>query len=453
MITIFKRGTNLVRAVVQPAENSQQERYLMERDVVSLSFDLPLFVDFEIGDFANIFGYLYKMNTLPAVQKIFDRNFSYTASMEASMYDLGKAGFFFPDAQNSLTVPDFPINAKPVYFLTLIVANLNRLFLGGWTAGVAIDVPEKLIDFSGMNCLEAINKISETFETEFLVEEKKVSIYKKQTSSGLVLKVGKGEALLSVTRKSQDSGSIITRVYAYGSEKNIGSNYRSGARRLRMPNSLYLGKNPGNYEDVEVTKIFEDIFPERTGTVTSVNSPTSFIDAAIPFDVNSYFMPGLTVKVKFTTGQLAGFTFDLSTYDNVSKTFVIIANKDLAIDAPSETLKAAVGDKYVLIDMLMPATYIAEAETRLEAEAMKYLETNYLSKLSFSTICNPKWFRDTSAVFQLGQMAGLEVPDMNITVQKRIIGFTRNLRNPNLYTIELADKIVPRAFFKVLAKI
>lgn len=453
MITIFKRGTNLVRAVVQPAENSQQERTLMERDVVSLSFDMPVFVDFEIGDYANIFGYLYKMNTLPAVQKIFDRNFSYSATLEASMYDLGKTSFLFPDAENNLTVPDFPINAKPAEFLTLIVANLNRLFLGGWTAGVAIDAPEKLIEFNGVNCLEAINQICEAFETEFLVEEKKVSLYKKQTSSGMLLKVGKGEALLSVTRKPQDSGSIITRVYAYGSDKNIGSNYRSGAGRLRMPTSLYLGKNPGNYEDVEVIKIFEEIMPERTGTVTSVGSPTTFADATIPFNVNSFLMPGVTAKVKFTTGQLAGFTFDVSSFNNGSKAFVIIPNNELSIDAPSETLKAEVGDKYVLVDILMPATYITDAEARLEAAALKFLDENYLSKLAFSTICNAKWFRDTSAVFQLGQTASLDVPDMNILVQKRIIGFTRNLRNPFIYTIELADKITPRAFFKVISKI
>lgn len=442
-----------MRAVVQPAINNQQEKYLMERDVVSLSFELPFYVEFEIGDYANIFGLLYKMNRVPVPQKVFDRNFSYNVSLEGRMYDLGRAQFFFPDAENNLTVPDFSVNAKPAYFLALIVANLNRLFLGGWTSGVAIDVPEKNIDFSGLNCLEAIRKICEAFETEFLVEETKVSIYKKQTSSGMVLKVGKGEALLGVTRENQDSSSIITRVYGYGSDRNLGSNYRSGARRLRMPNSLYLGKNPGNYEDVEITKIFEDILPERIGTVTSVSNPTTFVDADIPFNVNLYFMPGLTVKVKFITGQLAGFTFDLSTFNNGSKTFVIIPNNELVIDAPSETLKTAVGDKYVLIDMLMPATYIADAEARLEAAVQKFLEENYFSKFSFSTICNPKWFRETASVFQLGQMAGLEVPDMNITTQKRIIGFTRNLRNPSFYTIELADKIVPRAFFKVISKI
>lgn len=453
MITIYKRGTNLVRTQVQPSALSQQERTLMERDIVSLSFDLPLFIDFEIGDYANIFGYLYKINTLPEVRKIHDRNFAYAATLESSLYDLAKVQFLDYDTLLSLTVSNFYLNLNPRDFLLLLVANMNRHFSGAWVAGIATDAGVKNLEFSANNCLEALAKIAEAFDTEYLVEGYKISLFRRQTNSGLTLKQGQNQALASVTRSNQDSSNVITRLYAYGSERNIGSNYRHGFKRLRLPN-LFIYKNPKNYEDVECTKIFEDIYPQREGTVTAVTDKLTFTDAQIDFDVNAQLLPGLPAKVTFNTGNLAGYTFEINSYSHTNKTFVINPNNnERAIDVPSDTLKPAIGDKYVLIDIRMPQSYVDAAEVRLQNEAEKFLDVNGPPRFKYTVVSNAIYFKQKLYSFEIGQLVGLDIPEMNILTQKRVIGFKRNLRNPYDYSIELAEEKNEQPLFKALTNI
>lgn len=451
MVTIYKRGTNLVRALVQPSASSQQERNLMERDIVALSFDLPLYVNFEIGDYANIFGYLYKMNTLPDVRKIADKNYTYNAILEASLYDLAKVQFLDYDSTNTLGVSDFYLNLNPRDFLLLIVANMNRHYNGGWVAGFASNAEVKNLNFSAQNCLEAIAVIAEAFETEYLVENRTISLFRRQTHSGLVFKQGLNEALISITRQNQDSSNVITKLYAYGSTRNIGGNYRNGATRLRMPDSLLVERNPNNYEGVEASKIFEDIYPERQGVVTATADKYTFSDTGIDFNVNNQLMPGLTAKITFNSGNLAGYTFDVSTYNHTTKIFVINPNSsERSIDVPSDLLRPATGDKYVLTDILMPATYVTNAELRLKEAAESHIATNGPPKFKYIAVSNPVYFKENAYSFEIGQLVTLNIPDMAINTEKRFIGFTRNLRNPYSYTIELAEQKVTQPFFKAI---
>jgi hypothetical protein len=99
----------------------------------------------------------------------------------------------------------------------------------------------------------------------------------------------------------------------------------------------------------------------------------------------------------------------------------------------------AMGDKYVLVDITMPLSYVVTAESELKSRALQELDKLYADKPAYSVDCNAFWFRQNEQIVKLGYVVTLDIPDMEINRNIRIIGYTRNLRNRNLYTLELAD--------------
>lgn len=88
----------------------------------------------------------------------------------------------------------------------------------------------------------------------------------------------------------------------------------------------------GIYGVKEGEKNYSDIKPQRVGTVTALGKDViTFVDETM-FDLNAkdkdgkstkYLIAGTNAKIKFESGQLAGYEFDLHTYDHATHTFVI----------------------------------------------------------------------------------------------------------------------------------
>src|SRR6202012_1747074 len=106
------------------------------------------------------------------------------------------------------------------------------------------------------------------------------------------LEYGKGQALYSVSRQNTNqpgSISIITRLYAYGSNRNIDINYRGGVKYLRMAANTYIEKNVaqlGLFASIvyfDGQSLTPEIYPHRVGTVTAVTADFTFADADIDF--------------------------------------------------------------------------------------------------------------------------------------------------------------------------
>jgi hypothetical protein len=206
----------------------------------------------------------------------------------------------------------------------------------------------------------------------------------------------------------------------------------------------YLENNTGTYGIIEDTYINDDIFPHRTGTVTSVDNtnPYIFTDTAIDFDVNNQLLPGLVAKVTFNTGQLAGYTFEISKFNNAAKTFTILKNKDeKTLDIPSNTIKMAIGDKYVLTDITMPQSYIDAAEQELLTKATDYLNTNSQPQYTYTIVCDPKYFRANNIKMDIGYIVTIEDIELQVSKAIRVIGLTKSIVDEFEYTLELGDVV------------
>jgi hypothetical protein len=79
--------------------------------------------------------------------------------------------------------------------------------------------------------------------------------------------------------------------------------------------------------------------------------------------------------VVFNTGQLAGYTFEINRYNNATKTITINKNKDeKTLDIPSDLLHMQIGDEYVLVDIVMPQSYISNAESLVISQSAGLFE-------------------------------------------------------------------------------
>lgn len=463
-VTIYKYNTRDVRAIILPDNTSAEAYSIMRVNNLVLSFDRPDFIGFQKGDYTNDFERPYKLNTAPTVNKISGYDYKYTLTMDPEVADLGKTQYLFLNSHNKYTEGRFDLREKPIGFLNLIVTNMLRKYGAdsGWKAGFCIDADYQTLSYNGNSCLEVITDLAGKFNTEWICEGKTISLYKKQTNSGIVLSYGSGNTLYSITSQPQDVQDTVksaNRIYAYGSDKNIGSNYRNGAQRLRLADDrLYVERIQNGEEVVEKTVVFDgtngrpEIYPHREGTVTSVGGNLEFTDIAIDFNINDYQIGGTTVVVTFNTGQLAGQDFDLHLFDNNSKTFTINTSTSQTLVLPNDTLKPAVGDTYVVTGIMQPLVYVTKAEAELAAAALKELNDNYADKLAFPVVCNPLTFKRTGQVLKIGQLVGLQVPEMEINRQIRVISYTRNVRNQFLYQPVLADSITPEPLIVKLLK-
>jgi len=176
--------------------------------------------------------------------------------------------------------------------------------------------------------------------------------------------------------------------------------------------------------------------------VTAVASDFIFTDASMDFDLNDYLLPGVTAQVTFNSGQLAGYTFDVATYDNATKTFTINANtQEQTLVIPSDALKPAIGDSYVIVNISMPLAYVNDAEALLLAYAQNYLDNNSAPKVTYAVECNPLYFKAQGLQLTLGYLYQLLDTDMDIDRAIRLTAFTRNIRRPEIYTVELSDTV------------
>jgi len=449
MITIYKKGTNEVRAVVDPDDSSKQERALMGSDIVTLTFKSVAPIAFAIGDYATIFGALYQVNRPVPFKKIATRNISYTLTLEGLQYQLNKTAYLFLDANNHFTEGKFSLRGRPLDFMNLVIHNMNRMYPGeGWTLGDVVTGDYVTLDFDSQKCIEVLSTLASQFKTEYLVEGKTVSLTKKQLVSGITLEYGQGKALTSIAMQNQDSNSnsgIITRLYAYGSERNIGANYRDGAKYLRMADSLYIERNADVLGVFEAFIYFDDIYPRREGTISAVGTNLVFTDDVIEFNVNDYLIAGVTAQVTFNTGLLTGYTFDVHEFDNDTKTFTINTLTSETVALPTDVLKPAIGDKYVLINIVMPLSYIEHAEAELKQRAITYLKENGPGNVAYPVDCNNLYFQKTGIELQLGKTYRLLSADFAIDRQIRLVSYTRNIRRPFMYTTELADAVAAQS--------
>lgn len=402
------------KSVITKAE---QRRALLGEDVVNMTVESAEILDFEIGDKITVFGSIYILNSLPKFKKMGVRRFVYDLTWEGRQYDLLKAVYLDQGIDGISISPDFSLTGNLEMFMNIIINNLSRLYgSGSWVLGDCPETEVVTLSFSNENCLAVLQNLcsSDSFDKEFEITEVEnvCTINIKEVigqTHATTYEYGRGKGLYDLTRQTVSQKNIVNRLYAFGSQRNLKSDYRGFSQRLKLPeiDSSYLedAASIASYGRIEGVKIFEEIYPHRTGTITALGSSVfQFVDSAMDFDLNAtdegetlYLIAGTAAKIHFNSGNLAGYEFELSAYNHSTRTFTIKKFADergqVFPDASTSAFQFDIGDEYVILDIMMPASYVTAAENELQLSAQAYLEQNSQPRVQYALTFDEIFFK------------------------------------------------------------
>lgn len=467
--TIIKRAgvnhLNLVARGTRKISSATLSQSMLSDDAVEFSVSSNAVLDIKINDTVEIFGNTYRINSLPEVTKENSKSYIYKIRAQGLMYDLLRCKFFNADGEGFKTTTDFPLIANLEGFLLAVRNNMRRFSLD-WEIGNFTNTETKMITFGDDTCLSALQKICQEFKTDFWVKNDglKIKIHTGAFGSTLPIKFeyGKGKGLYKLNRKNVNDNDVINRLYVNGGNENIPAGYRAFSDNLKFSDAGYL-EDPALIAEMglkEGSIDFPDIYPKRTGTISALGSSKfKFSDASMDFDLNEkeadgvttkYLIAGTSAKVHFNTGNLAGYEFEIKKggYNHATKEFEIIPfTNTTGQKFPDETAEAfqfEVGDKYVLLDIVMPQTYIANAEAELLAKANEQFPLLKTAKVSYELEVDPQYIKSLNTPLSIGDYVQVVDPALGIDKVIRIQAITRNFISgdaltPFNYKITLAD--------------
>lgn len=437
------RGSELFISI-EPDDSSSQSKAVMGNNEVKIDFKSAGYIHFQLGDWCTIFGEKYFIIRISPVKKLSRFLYEYNLAFVVEGAGLQNTQYLFLGDDNSLKQSEFSLMGNAADFVRLIVDNANRISTG-WTAGQVIDTDYKNLTFSRENCYNALSRLAEAFETEYWIEGKTIHLTKRVRNTGWSFRHGKNKGLYEIFRQTKDNSTVITRLYAAGSQKNLPAEYRNYSDRLKMVDGAdYLQSNTELFGVSEHAEIFDDIYPTRTGKVTSPNATNfyMFADTGMDFDLNDYLQPNLPAKIVFNTGQLAGYEFEIASYDHGSKVFTINKNKfETKMDLPSILFKPAIGDQYVLVDIFLPQSYIDAAEAKLTLKAQSFLDANKQPNFSYSIVFDQVFLKRQGVAPTIGDVVRLIDDEYQVDKDIRVISTTRNLVNEYDIQVELSDMV------------
>lgn len=461
------------RARKSGVTKAEQSITLLGADTVAITVKSATPLIFHLGDQIDVYGKTYTLNQLPGIKKTGNRNFEYTLTFEGVQYELIDVQFLLPD---DTVLDSFTGDLED--FLGILIGNLTRVYPGKWVLGVyPANTEYKTLTYTEKNCLEVLQDLCEQYSTEFEITQangvRTLNIKTAGVNFPYTFRYGRTGGLYELTRQNINSKNVVTRLYVYGGSSNLGDKYRY--TRLCLPGKA---KNASYIEDAaaiaayglkENTKIFDDIRPERYGEVTAAGSAYyAFKDATMNFDLNEkdsagntkWLIDGATAKVKFTTGNLAGYEFDIHKYDHATKEIQVVPFTDEnGMKFPSETSAAfqfGVGDKYFFTDINLPDTYKTDAENKLLAEGNKAITEYSQPQVQYGLSIDENFIRQFAGeltvvnLFAVGDYIPVEDEDIGVNKSVRITAFTRDLLREYKYNITLGDSVTKTTITRVI---
>ena len=463
------------RATATAITAAKQNWALNAEDTIAITVVSPFPQSYGIGDVITVFGRDYRLNRLPKVSKTGMQEYQYDLEFEGIQYDLMRVTYDVNINTTNNQLQDIQgdsLTGDLKRFMEVLISNANRVFPGKWALGVCPETDgDNTLTFSESdNCLSVLQTLcsEDKFGVEFEIERVNgvyVINIKKTIGQTLpfVLEYGKGKGLYSISRENVSSSNIVTRLKVYGSTENITSKYR--ADRLCMYGKDKVSSYIEKADAVAKYGIFEgrknfDIKPTFTGKVSSVvdGDVLSFIDTSFPFDINAknasgetlYLISGVSAKVHFNSGNLAGYEFEVHAYDHATHKFTLVKQTDDRGNVfPSETSPAfqiSKNDTYKVLDIAYSRDIEEAAEKKLAEEGNKYYDQNSQPKVQYSVNVTKAFIENKLAlsdgitnVFAPGDYLPIKDDEIGVDKSIRIKSFTRNVLDPYDYSLTISD--------------
>ena len=482
---------------------------LMQHDYITLPFSLQSPVEFGIGSYADLreafsdalggkLAKIYKVCDLQTpTYNTSTGGYDYELRLDA-YYWLWKNKIFKYTPEAAGQEASWSLTASLDVHLGVLLRNLDAL---GETYGekeyeFSIDstVENKAvaITYDNTNLIDALSRMAEAWDCEWWVTENVIHFGRLENGDAVELEIGVQAEDMT---RNESKGTYATRIYAFGSTRNIPENYRPNdnedltvngvvQKRLMLPDGTpYIDARPGltGQEVVESVVVFDDIYPRRVGTLSDVKTVDRAIedeegnqtgtfkayqykDTGLTFSPD-YVLEGQELRIVFQSGKMNGLdfgvTFNPDNADPAEQLWEIVANEDYGRRLPDEVIKPENGDTYILYGFdikLVSDQYIPAAEQELKAKAEEYVAKTQVDDGTYTVPLYSSWVEadEVNRTFDAGQRIKLKNPAFFGTSGRtsRVIGWEMCLDIPYdrpVYTIgesaqysrlgELEDKV------------
>lgn len=449
----IKRNNKVFFTLEDFGEGSKLSYQLMDHHYIILKFTTATPVYFEIGDSVEIPDFGYFELTSSYFPKHNDSDgYDYEMQMDA-YYMAWKNKLCKYRPQHGANETSFNLTTTVGVHMNVILGNLKALGLtyNGKEFSVdyttynnkAFDVQKRfLIEYGSISILDALNSIcsEDALNCEWWIDGSIIYLGYCEMEGQTTFEQDVNVLSMSY---SESKSTYITRLYAFGSDRNIPKGYFTGADAdvttdgvatdyLMLPNKEvdsdgFYAKD-GYLENVNVVKndkqaiegvvMFEEEYPKVESVVSSIKTYASTVDnedgtkttqtfwqvTSTDSFTNSFkeswIKSNLTLGIKFTSGALMGMEFDVSfkVIDKVNY-FEIVANDTYGRTLPDGVMCPKVGDKYFLFNWdatkITDTDLIPTAQLSLFDRAKQYYQKTMISNSNFTcTMDGDKFYND-----------------------------------------------------------
>lgn len=453
---------------------------LGKEDYITLPFNVLTPINFKMGDYVDLSGILdeslggkfakiYEVVDLPT--PTYDQStggYNYELRLDAYYWKWKNKKFkYMPEVAGQEA--SWNLTASLDMQLGVFLRNLQALgykYRGNdfdFSIDSSVEDSAKLMSYENTNLLDALTNMAETWNCEWWVEDNIIRFGRCENGDAVRIELGVEAQEMP---RSESQGTYATRVYAFGSTRNIPSNYRpvdetvvvNGIvqKRLMLPEGtpyidayrykdgkrVYIGEEGYDIgtempqeEAIEDIIFLDEVYPRTECVVGTVGSYTSTIEdeetqetvtqtfyyvtdtSGLVFD-ESYIIDGEELRLVFQYGLLNGMDFgvtfhkagtSLGSVTLESDVYEIVANDNYGRTLPDETLKPTTGDKFILYGWdstkITDLGLVSNAEQELRDKTVDCVKKMMVDDGTYNTTLASSWVKENmiSRTFDIGQ--------------------------------------------------
>lgn len=454
MVIKRKDGTTLAEVWLQDSSCVNEE--IMGEHTAQIDFLSRYPIDLEIGDYIEHEGYIYTLRHKESVTKReTSLGWDYSVLMYSARYELQDVPFFLTDQPDYLKNGDYYTGTASDW-LQLIIKNMNRE-ISGWSAGSCVESEWITISFKDRQCSDVLDELCAQLDTEWQVIGRTLSIGRVEyPSNGLTFSQGEGGGLKELRLSSSSQERPVTVLYPYGSDKNLPEGY--GSDYLLLPGGQkVMERNVDKYGRCGM-KVQFDVYPKGEFTVTSVMDDLTFTADGIDFDLAVCLIPDTEVIVSFKSGALAGYDLAIAEdgWDNATKQITVLQNEEEnALKVPGD-IHIAVGNRFELLNLRMPQSYVTKAKEELKAKAEAWLAKKSEKEVRLSAKCDDILFKQNGISVRCGQMVRILSLELDLDKEIRVTKVKRYIENDQptyRYELTLSDFLDTNGFKELVKEV
>lgn len=457
---IYRNEVEIADVVV--SDRSSHVKELMTHDYIPVTFTLADYVAIKKNDSIIEDGVTYwlDMDAVPTINK---ETGGYEYSLQFHSIIRRFADYILKFDNDGMSEVEFTLTHTGASHMALITAELQRAGLGPFSIGEA-PTAYKTITYNCVSIFDALNMIAEAYELEWWMDGDVFNLGKCKLGTEIELQFDRELDSIDYNKASEKT---VTRLYVFGSTRNIPTDYRTseGSVYTAAENRLRMRNNGVAVDYVEIVglptiegvQVFEDIYPRQNNAVDAINVE---VVPATATTQETYFyrikdadglvltqndiLAGMPLKLQFTSGLLNGRDFELILKEIEGTTWYEIkyvqeGNRVI----PNGILKPSIGDTYTIYNFNPTGAFAAmtaTAEQELYDRAVETLQ-GMGAELVYNAATRSIYCEDHEIDLEIGQSVALKMVYGNeeLIIHSRILSYEKSLANKYEATYSIGD--------------